>query len=58
MKSRMTFSISLISEYLMLNPSALPLSKEVHALDALEMVVDSWRRILPPTYVKQPNIDF
>lgn len=51
-------SISLISEYLMLNPTALPLSKEVHALDALEMVVDSWRRILPPKYVEQPNIDF
>jgi hypothetical protein len=51
-------STSLIAEYLMLNPTALPLSKEVQPLDALEMVVDSWRRILPPTYTSDTGIDF
>jgi hypothetical protein len=51
-------STSLIAEYLMLNPSALPLSQEVQPLTALEMIVASWRRILPPAYVQLNEIDF
>ena len=51
-------STSLIAEYLMLNPSALPLSQEVQPLSALEMIVDSWRRILPPSYVQINEIHF
>lgn len=51
-------STSLIAEYLMLNPSALPLSQEVQPLAALEMIVDTWRRLLPPTYIQLNEIDF
>ena len=44
-------STSLTSEYLILNPEALQLSNEADAYEAIEMVVDSWRRILPPKYL-------
>jgi len=51
-------STSLVSEYLLLNPSALPLSGEVLPLEALDMVVASWRRVLPPSFVQQTTLDF
>jgi len=49
---------SLISEYLMLNPDALPLSAEVTPNVAIEMVVDSWKRSLPPKYQRPDEPTF
>ena len=51
-------STSLIAEYLLLNPSSLPLSQEVQPLTAIELLVESWKRILPPLYTQINQLDF
>ena len=51
-------STSLIAEYLLLNPSSLPLSQEVQPLAAIELVVESWKRMLPPRYTQTYQVDF
>ena len=49
---------SLISEYQLLNPESVQLSNEVSPTIAFEMVVDSWKRRIPPKYLPTKDNDF
>lgn len=49
---------SLLAEFFLLNPEVLPLSTEADAFTAIDMVVDSWNRLLPPNYVPVNQVEF
>jgi len=51
-------SRSLISETILIDPSTLPPSREVNALDAIKMLVQAWRRDLTTMYVPKVAIEF
>ena len=51
-------SSSLLSEYLLLNPEHLPINSEIAPLDAIEMVVQSWLRAIPPAFQTSNQIAF
>jgi len=49
---------SYISEFQLLNPESIQLSSEVSPNIAIEMVVDTWKRRIPPSYLPTITNDF